>query len=144
MIHWHGVAGENANVHDHFVHSGGDDTVVDFNKVEGDTISVVGHTTNFWLSYDDVDDNGQMDTIINVYSDQGGYDVDANGNFTGAANGAHDGDDLGTITVLNTMLHADEIFNDAGAHYGAYDTLDQIPDPDNPRPYVTPTDDYIF
>ncbi len=137
-IAWHDVAGENGNVHDHWVTNGGDDTVLDFKAYEGDTIEVVGHTTNFWLSYDDVDDNGKEDTIINVWSDQGGYSVDRDGNFTGSPNGAHDGDVLGTITVLNAVLVGDEIYNDSKAHYGEYTTVAEMPAVDNPRPEPEP------
>ncbi|MEM9972334.1 MAG: LamG-like jellyroll fold domain-containing protein, partial [Pseudomonadota bacterium] len=45
MIHWHGVAGENKYIHDHWVDGIGIDVIADFDKEEGDTISVIGHTT---------------------------------------------------------------------------------------------------
>lgn len=143
-INWSMVAQQNDYTHQHWVDHGGDDTILDYAKYEGDTIELVGHTVNFWLSTDDVDGNGTQDTIINVYSDQGGYDVDANGNFTGSANGAHDGDSLGTITVLNATLTADEISVTRNVFYGEYDTVDQMPDPDNvPVPPVPPADDQV-
>ena len=40
MIHWHGVAGENNNVHDHWVDRLGNEVIWDFNRAEGDHIEV--------------------------------------------------------------------------------------------------------
>ena len=44
MIHWHGVAGENDNLHDHWVEAIGNETITDFNRDEGDVIKLTGHT----------------------------------------------------------------------------------------------------
>ena len=46
MIHWHGVAGENNNVHDHWVDRLGNEVIWDFNRAEGDHIEVIGHTVD--------------------------------------------------------------------------------------------------
>jgi hypothetical protein len=57
------------------------------------------------------DDDAEVDyTVISIFSDQGG-----NG-------GAHDGDALGTITVWNAVLTADDIAVDAGV----YHAIDQL------------------
>ena len=41
---WGNVAGENDNVHDHWVNGFGLDTITDYSKSESDTIVVKGHT----------------------------------------------------------------------------------------------------
>ncbi|MEM9975869.1 MAG: LamG-like jellyroll fold domain-containing protein, partial [Pseudomonadota bacterium] len=118
MIHWHGVAGENDRLHDHWVDAIGIDVIADFDKSEGDTISVIGHTTQVEVSYETVDTDGdgvEDDTVsvIRVYSQQG------NG-------GAHDEDALGYIVVHGDRVEESDITTDAGAHYGIVDTIDEI------------------
>ncbi len=119
MIHWHGVAGENTYIHDHWVDGLGIDVVADFNKEEGDTISVIGHTTQVEVDYRTIDTDGDgIDddavSVITVYSQQG------NGG------GAHDEDYLGYIIVHGDKVEEDDIETDAGAHYGIVDTIDEI------------------
>ena len=119
MIHWHGVAGENKYIHDHWVDGLGIDVIADYNKEEGDTISVIGHTTNVEVDYRTIDTDGDgVDddsvSVITVYSQQG------NGG------GAHDEDYLGYIVVHGDRVEEDDIETDAGAHYGIVDTIDDI------------------
>jgi len=117
-IHWHGVAGENKYVHDHWVDGIGIDIIGDYVAAD-DTISIIGHTTNVEVSYKpiDTDDDGIIDSvvsIIEVYSQQGG------------GGGAHDEDILGYVVVHGDMVFEDDIITDAGAHYGIVDTIDQL------------------
>ncbi|MEL7104882.1 MAG: LamG-like jellyroll fold domain-containing protein [Pseudomonadota bacterium] len=119
MIHWHGVAGENKYLHDHWVDGFGIDIIADFSVEEGDTISVIGHTTEIEVSYDTVDTDGDgvdddMVSIITAYSQQG------NGG------GAHDEDYLGYIVVYGDKVTEDMVETDAGAHYGIVDTIHEI------------------
>lgn len=119
MIHWHGVAGENTYIHDHWVDGIGVDVIADYNKEEGDTISVIGHTTEVEVDYRTIDTDGDgVDddavSVITVYSQQG------NGG------GAHDEDYLGYIVVHGDRVEEDDIETDAGAHYGIVDTIDEI------------------
>lgn len=119
MIHWHGVAGENKYIHDHWVDGLGIDVIADFDKSEGDTISVIGHTTQVEVDYRTIDTDGDgVDddavSVITVYSQQG------NGG------GAHDEDYLGYIVVHGDRVEEDDIETDAGAHYGIVDTIDEI------------------
>ncbi len=92
-----GVAGENDNVHDHWVERLGNELIVDFSREEGDHILIEGHTTEAYeLEYVDSDGDGIMDsTVIHLWSNQ------ANG-------GAHDEDQLGTITVAGALLNSDD------------------------------------
>ncbi len=118
-IRWHGVAGENTYIHDHWVDGIGVDVVADFNKAEGDTISVIGHTTEIEVDYHTIDTDGDgIDddavSLITLYSQQG------NGG------GAHDEDYLGYIVVHGDRVEEDDIETDAGAHYGIVDTIHDI------------------
>lgn len=118
-INWMGVAGENTYIHDHWVDGLGIDVVADFNKAEGDTISVIGHTTQVEVDYRTIDTDGDgVDddavSVITVYSQQG------NGG------GAHDEDYLGYIIVHGDRVEKDDIETNAGAHYGIVDTIDEI------------------
>lgn len=71
-INWHGVAGENTYLHDHWVDMLGNDVVTDFSRAEGDRIVIEGHTTQIAsITYGDADGNGVMDhSVISLYSDQ--------------------------------------------------------------------------
>ena len=86
-----GVTGENNLVHDHWVDSIGNDTITDFNKAEGDTLKISGHTVEVnQIEIKDADGDGAADdTVLHLRSNQG------------AGGGAHNLDLLGTITVLN-------------------------------------------
>lgn len=116
-INWHGVAGENARLHDHWVDAFGIDIIGDYVAGE-DQISVIGHTTQVEVSYGTVDTDGDgIDddavSIIRAYSQQG------NG-------GAHDEDTIGFIVVHGDRVYEDDITIDPGAHYGIVDTIDEM------------------
>ncbi|MEL6677794.1 MAG: LamG-like jellyroll fold domain-containing protein, partial [Pseudomonadota bacterium] len=115
-INWAGVAGENDELHDHWVESIGHDTITDFDRKEGDRIEIAGHTTEIAsITYEDSDGDGEEDySIIWLISNQGG-----NG-------GAHDQDLLGTITVLDTIVRAKDITLDSAPTYGIVETIDEI------------------
>ncbi|MGI9390912.1 MAG: LamG-like jellyroll fold domain-containing protein, partial [Boseongicola sp.] len=114
-----GVAGENKYIHDHWVDGLGIDVIADYNKAEGDTISVIGHTTNVEVDYHTVDTDGDgVDdstvSVITAYSQQG------NGG------GAHDEDYLGYIVVYGDRVEEGDVETNAGVHYGIVDTIDEI------------------
>ena len=117
-IHWHGVAGENRRIHDHWVDGVGIEIVADYVAGE-DSISVIGHTTNVEVAYQAIDANGDgvedsIASIITAYSQQG-----KNG-------GAHDEDILGYIVVHGDVVKEEDIEIDPGVHYGVVDTVDQL------------------
>ncbi|WP_413717428.1 LamG-like jellyroll fold domain-containing protein [Silicimonas sp. MF1-12-2] len=118
-IDWMGVAGENTYIHDHWVDGIGIDVIADFNKAEGDTISVKGHTTQIEVDYRTIDTDGDgVDddavSIITLYSQQGN-----NG-------GAHDEDYLGYIVVLGDRVEEEDIETDAMVAYGIVESIDDI------------------
>ena len=104
-VNWHGVAGENQNLHDHWVERLGDEVIVDF-EAGVDRISVYGHTVEIYdVEHVDSDGDGAADhSVVHVFSDQGA--------------GAHNNDMLGTITVYGDLVYKDDIDTDAGVHYG--------------------------
>jgi len=114
-IHWHGVAGENDNLHDHWAERFGNDIITDFNRAEGDAIRLVGHTIALQsITHVDADGDGADDySVLTVISDQGG-----NG-------GAHDQDVLGTVTVYGDLVDASDVAVNANPAFGVTDTLDQ-------------------
>ncbi len=100
-----GVAGENDNVHDHWVEDIGVKVVEDFRAGQGDTLVFAGHTVNLdTVTHTDWDGDGITDTVLTFVSNQGG-----NG-------GAHDGDAVGTVVILNNII--DTVDVDAGVFYG--------------------------
>ena len=116
-IDWMGVAGENDNVHDHWVDGIGDDTITDFNRNEGDTISIAGHTTEVFRVDTNVDADGDGaadDSVLHLRSNQG------------AGGGAHNLDLLGTISVLDTEIQDSDYSVNAGVAYGIVETIDEI------------------
>ncbi|KUP94998.1 LamG-like jellyroll fold domain-containing protein [Tritonibacter horizontis] len=115
-INWHGVAGENDNLHDHWVDVLGHDVVKDYSRAEGDRLVIEGHTTQIAsITYGDADGNGVMDhSVIELYSDQGN-----NG-------GAHNDDRLGTITVYGDLVRMSDIEHTAGPAYGIVRTIDDL------------------
>ncbi|MEM6474303.1 MAG: LamG-like jellyroll fold domain-containing protein, partial [Planctomycetota bacterium] len=129
-IHWHGVAGENNLVHDHWVDALGDEVIADFDRAEGDRIEVVGHTVDVYeLVHLDSDDDGVLDASrLYVQSNQGNA-------------GAHNRDQLGTITVYGDLVRWDDVLVDAGPAYGIVDTIGELTEALTPRvysPVVTP------
>ncbi len=117
-----GVAGENNLVHDHWVDSIGNDVITDFNAGEGDKLIIKGHTTEVHqIDIVDADGDGAVDdTVLHLRSNQG-----ANG-------GAHNLDLLGTVTVLNNTLTADDFTVDAGVNYGIVENISQLNEAINP------------
>ncbi|MCP4595530.1 hypothetical protein, partial [Neptuniibacter sp.] len=91
-VNWRGVAGENDNVHDHWVEGWGFDTIADYSKDEGDTIVVRGHTVEIAeITYGE-DDGGEF-SLIRVISQQG----DGGAGGANTETGAHDEDHVGFI-----------------------------------------------
>ena len=115
-INWHGVAGENDKLHDHWVDILGNDVVQDFSRAEGDRLVIEGHTTQIAsITYGDADGNGVMDhSVIALYSDQGN-----NG-------GAHNDDRLGTITVYGDLVKRSDIEHTAAPAYGIVKSIDDL------------------
>ena len=118
-----GVAGENDNVHDHWVDRLGNEVVWDFSRAEGDKIEVVGHTVDVYhIEHIDSDQDGTLDaTVLHVQSNQG------NGG------GAHNKDQLGTITVFGDLVMESDLTVDAMVNYGIVDSVDQLDEAIAPR-----------
>src|SRR5215468_160629 len=115
-IDWHGVTGENDNVHDHWVDGFGNDVITDFNRAQGDKIEIAAHTAEV-KSIEHLDSNGDGKadySRITVISQQG-------------ASGAHDEDLLGTIKVYGNLVKASDITVDAASVYGAYEKVGDLP-----------------
>ena len=90
-INWRGVAGENDNVHDHWVEGIGNDVIRGFDRDAGDKIEIRGHTVTVDGIESAIDNEGKRYSIISLFSNQGGA-------------GAHDGDQLGTISVYGDSI----------------------------------------
>lgn len=137
-IRWHGVAGENDNIHDHWVDVIGNDVITDFSFAEGDLIVVEGHTTEILsVTHRDVNGDNILESIIQLYSNQG------------AGGGAHANDLLGTITVFGDLVMESDILADAGPAYGIVQNIDQLDEAITPltngterqdNPYPDPVD----
>src|SRR5215475_4047220 len=115
-IDWHGVTGENDNVHDHWVDGFGNDVITDFNRAQGDKIEIAAHTAEV-KSIEHLDSNGDGKadySVITVISQQG-------------ASGAHDEDLLGTIKVYGNLVKASDITVDNASVYGAYAKVGELP-----------------
>lgn len=111
VVDWQAVAGENNNVHDHWVDSIGNDVITDFNPNEGDRIEIYGHTVQAQIKHIDTDLDQLLDSsVIELYSNQGGA-------------GAHDGDFLGDITVQDSLLQSNDITVNKNVFYGAYEAV---------------------
>lgn len=104
LVNWRGVAGENDNVHDHWVEGFGLDTITDYNKSEGDKIKIKGHTITLdGITYG-TDEGGDY-SLITVYSQQG----DGGAGGANTATGAHDEDPLGQIKVYGDRVELDDL-----------------------------------
>ncbi len=112
-VNWRAVAGENDNVHDHWVEGFGLDIITDFNKDERDSIAIVGHTVQIASITYGEDENGTY-SLITVISQQG----DGGAGGANTANGAHDEDPLGQIKVYGDQVTEDDITVNAGVFYG--------------------------
>ena len=128
-INWHGVAGENDKIHDHWVDVLGNDAVMDFSRAEGDRIVVEGHTTEIdKITYGDANGDGVMDhSVIWLYSEQG------------SGGGAHADDRLGTITVYGDLITEADIEHDAGPAYGIVATSEDLDEAVKPTTNGTDT-----
>jgi Ca2+-binding RTX toxin-like protein len=103
-----GVAGENDNVHDHWVESIGVKVVEDYSAEDGDRLVFKGHTVNLdTVTHEDFDGDGTVDTVLDFVSNQGG-----NG-------GAHDGDYVGRVVILDELI--DTVNVNAGVFFGTLD-----------------------
>jgi len=117
-INWAGVAGENNELHDHWVDSWGIDLIADYDASE-DTIAIIGHTVAPEVEYKliDTDGDGIDDdavSIITVYSNQGG------------GGGAHTEDLIGQIVVHGDFVDPEAIVTNAGVTHGIVKTVDEI------------------
>lgn len=120
-IDWQGVAGENDDVHNHWVEGFGNDTITDFSKAAGDEIVVRGHTVEIAEVTYGSDAGGDF-SLIRVISQQG------NGGAGGAntATGAHDEDELGTIKVYGDTVKQSDIIVQAAGVFDGVDTLNGV------------------
>ncbi len=109
-INWAGVAGENDELHDHWVDSFGIKLIADYVRGD-DQIAVIGHTANVYVSYRDTDGDGDEESIIDVISNQHG------------GGGAHDQDLIGQIIVHGDKVEADDIITDANVTYGVVEKI---------------------
>ena len=113
-INWAGVAGENNELHDHWVDAFGIEVIADYVKAD-DQIAVIGHTANIGsIEYRDIDGDGHDESIITVISKQHG------------GGGAHDQDYLGQIIVFGDLVFEEDIITNAGVTYGIVETFADI------------------
>ncbi|MEO0773205.1 MAG: calcium-binding protein, partial [Pseudomonadota bacterium] len=123
-VNWRKVAGENDNVHDHWVAGIGNDVILDFSNQDGDKIDIRGHTVEIAsLTYGK--DNGGDYSLITLRSQQG------------AGGGAHDEDPLGTIKVYGDRVQKSDIMVKSKVFYGI-DQLDEIAELEATSPASTP------
>jgi len=131
-IEWgmHGVAGENDEVHDHWVERLGDEVIWDFSRAEGDHIEVVGHTVEVYRRvHEDSDGDATLDsTVLHVRSNQG------NGG------GAHNKDLLGTIRVFGDLVMRSD-YTVEKIDYGIVPTIAELEEAISPPVYTSVADD---
>ncbi|MEO0530612.1 MAG: LamG-like jellyroll fold domain-containing protein [Planctomycetota bacterium] len=128
-IDWKGVTGENNDVHDHWVDRIGDEVIMDFDRSEGDKIEIVGHTVDVYrVTHLDSDRDGVLDSsVMYLQSNQGNA-------------GAHNKDQLGTITVYGDLVLKSDYHVNAHANLGIVETIGELPEALAPRfgmPVVT-------
>lgn len=115
-INWAKVAGENNNVHDHWVDSIGTDVIADYSKADGDVIKLYGHTVTPTFSYEDVDGDGDLESVMKIYSNQ------ANG-------GAHDDDFLGQVIIHGDLFLEEDLRHIKNMEtYGVVETVQELMD----------------
>ncbi|CAN0596222.1 unnamed protein product, partial [Ectocarpus sp. 12 AP-2014] len=112
-INWAGVAGENDELHDHWVDSFGIDIIADYNADE-DQIAVIGHTAVPYVTYADVMGDDALESIITVISVQHG-----NG-------GAHDRDLIGQVIVHGDLVDVEDIQTDDMVTYGVVENYADV------------------
>ncbi|MEM9432361.1 MAG: LamG-like jellyroll fold domain-containing protein [Pseudomonadota bacterium] len=118
-INWAGVAGENNELHDHWVDSFGIDIIADFDASE-DSIAVIGHTANVYVEHADVMGDDALESIVTVVSNQHG------------GGGAHAMDLIGQVIVHGDLVEKDDIQTDANVTYGIVDGADGLAEALNP------------
>lgn len=111
-IDWGGVAGENNELHDHWVDSIGIDIIADYRAGE-DSIVILGHTVEPRISYQTLD-SGEIVSIITIISQQGN-----NG-------GAHDEDLIGQVVVRGDLVDLDDVLVRAKPTPGIVETVDEL------------------
>ena len=117
-VNWRKVAGENDDVHNHWVQGFGDDTITDYTKADGDKIIIRGHTVEIAdITYGE--DEGGSYSLIRVISQQG----DGGAGGANTATGAHDEDPLGSVKVYGDKVTEDDIKVQAA---GVFDGVDQL------------------
>lgn len=108
-----GLAGENEEVHDHWVETTDTDVVTDFNAEEGDQLIFEGHTVTLAsLELTDWNNDGDIDTVLHFISYNG--------------SGTHDGDDIGTVVLLGAELTEADIVIDTDVFYGVDDPMSSL------------------
>lgn len=113
-INWAGVAGENDEVHDHWVDMTGIDVIADYVAGE-DHIAIIGHTAVPEIqAIRDVDGDGDLETIIAIYSRQHG------------GGGAHDRDLIGQLIVHGDLVDIEAIQTDGNVTYGIVESYEDI------------------
>ena len=123
-VNWRKVAGENDNVHDHWVEGIGNDVILDFSNQDGDKIDIRGHTV-------------EIASITYGEDDGGDYSLIALRSQQGDGGGAHDEDELGTIKVYGDKVTEDDINVKASVFYGI-DQIDEIAEGEETAPASTP------
>lgn len=127
-INWgmNGVAGENRNVHDHWVDWLGNDVIWDFNRKEGDRIEVAGHTVEIYRRVQQDSDGDRVldSTVLHLRSNQG------------KGGGAHHKDLLGTITVFGDLVMPSD-YTVKLAEFGIVPTIAELDDAIAPRIYTS-------
>jgi len=113
-IDWARVAGENNEVHDHWVDAIGIDVIADYHAGE-DTIAIIGHTAvPIIQARRDVDGDDDLETIITIYSNQHG------------GGGAHNRDLIGQVIVHGDAVDLDDIVTDNGVTYGIVENYSDL------------------
>jgi hypothetical protein len=113
-VNYRAVAGENGAPHDHWVETIGRDTVTDYNP-RHDKLVFEGHTVTLRsATMIDADRDGRADdTLLSFYSEQGGA-------------GAHQDDDLGSVTFLNARIEAADVDINKNVFYGVESPFDAL------------------
>ncbi|MEO1496527.1 MAG: LamG-like jellyroll fold domain-containing protein [Planctomycetota bacterium] len=121
-IDWQGVTGENNQVHDHWIDRLGDEVIADFDRSEGDKIEFVGHTVDVYkVEHVDSDGDGVLDaSVMHVQSNQGNA-------------GAHNKDQIGTVTVYGDLVTEADYHVHAHANLGIVETIGELGEALAPR-----------
>ena len=120
-VNWKKVAGENDDVHGHWVQGWGKDIILDYNEEEGDCIVIRGHTVEVAeITYGE-DERGTY-SEIRVISQQG----DGGAGGANTETGAHDEDELGCIRVYGDKVTIDDIEVQAAGVFDGVDMLERV------------------